>query len=159
MRSSIASAGLAALLVLSLGGKVAAQARSAEPDSALFVRTAAASMAQAGFATRIVQGRLGTIVYGRRVGCALMIRDTIEGTTYAEGYRQAAAGIGPVAYLYRGIRYSSPPGFRPLAEHYVWRGLGKFGISVPRHPLVAMAATPGCDFHTVDLRLLEALPR
>jgi hypothetical protein len=159
MRSSLASAGFGALLLLSLGGKLAAQARSAQADDALFVRTAATSLTKAGLATSLVKGRLGLIVYGRRGGCTLMLRDTIEGATYSEGYRQAAAGIGPVAYLYRGVRYSSPPEFRPLADYYAWRGLGKIGVGVPRRPLIAIAATAGCDFRAVDLRPLEALPR
>ncbi|HEX4738280.1 MAG TPA: hypothetical protein VH331_12035 [Allosphingosinicella sp.] len=159
MRSSVASAGFAALLLLSLGGKIAAQAHAAEPDDVLFVRTAVALMARARLTTSLAEGHLGTIVYGRRGRCVLMVRDTVEGATYAEGYRQAAAKIGPVTYLYRGNRYSSPPGFRPLADHYLWRGLGKLGVAVPRRPLVAMAATPGCDFHAVDLRPLQELPR
>jgi hypothetical protein len=158
MRSAVASSGFAALLLLSLAGKVAAQATAATPDAALFVRTAAAAMAEAGLATAVVKGHLGMIVYGRRGGCALMIRDTSEGTTYAEGYRLAAAPIGPVTYLYRGVRTSSPPDYRPLADYYVWRGLRKLGLRTPRRPLIAVAATPGCDFRAVDLRALEELP-
>jgi hypothetical protein len=159
MRSAVASAGFAALLMLSLAGKVAAQMTSAAPDDALFVRTAATAMARAGLVTTEVKGHLGMIVYGRRARCTLMIRDTTQGTTYAEGYRRAAFQIGPVTYLYRGIRTSSPPNYRPLAEYYAWRGLRKFGLETPRRPLIAVAATPGCDFRAVDLRPLDALPR
>jgi hypothetical protein len=159
MRSSLATSLLfAALIAASLGGKLAARESVPKPNPLPFLQAAESALQEAGFSTEVRRSRLGLFLYGRAGECRIMVREMMEGATYAEGSRLTARAIGPTVYLYRGRILAEAPNALPFAEYYLWRGLHRIGIATARRPLAAIARSSGCGSRTVDWSSLAALP-
>jgi hypothetical protein len=150
--------GFAALLVATLAGKLLAANASPPPDERLFLRTAAGVAAKAGLAPRLGRSKLGPVLHAEAPGCALMVREATDGSTFAPAYSRLARAVGPVAYVYRGRVSSDAPNLLASADHQLWRGLHRLRIATRRHPVVATAVSPGCAGRRFDWSPLESLP-
>jgi hypothetical protein len=158
VRYSTASLAFAALLLASLAAKVALSAPTPDPDPASFGREAAAMLARQGFATAPELRPLGMLVHARRRDCRLMLGDYSPYGTFADVIAARAGAVGPLRYVYRGAFYESAPKLLPLTDFYWWREQRRLGLAAPRHPVVAVAASPQCRLDWFDWSRLAALP-
>src|SRR3954465_14436963 len=109
---SVLLAGFVALAVGSIGLKAGAGPprdgagdQRREEVAAELVRT----LSDQGFATSVLPLRIQTsIVFARRGGCRLSVRDARGGAATVTQYAHDAAAIGPVRYWYKGRSYASP---------------------------------------------------
>jgi hypothetical protein len=85
-----------------------------------------------------------TLVLAARGDCRIAIRDAKWGTGVTTVFAQDARMIGPVYYLYRGNRYSRPPGLSLRLGRLEFEILDRVGGHLPMHILVAFAASPSC---------------
>jgi hypothetical protein len=152
------SLGFAFLLAATLAGKLLAANAAPPADEALFLRTAAGIVAKAGLNPRLGRSRLGPFLQAEADGCALMIREATEGSTFAPAYTRLARAVGPVNYVYRGRTSADAPNLLASADHQLWRGLHRLGIPTRRHPVVAVASSPGCEGRRFDWSPLASLP-
>jgi hypothetical protein len=146
------------LLALTLAGKLASANAAPPADETLFLRTAAGIAAKAGLSPSLGRSKLGPVLRAWGPGCDLLLREATEGSTFAPAYTRLARGIGPVTYVYRGRASSEAPNALPAADHQLWRGLHRLGIATRRHPVLAVAATPGCAKRDLDWSALASLP-
>lgn|GEM_PF-5692075 len=158
MRYSPASLAFAALLLVSLAAKVALSAPTPSPDPARFGGMAAAMLARQGFVTAPELRPLGMLVHARRGGCRLMLGDYSPYGTFADVIAARARAVGPLRFVYRGAYYERAPKLLPLTDFYWWRELRRLGLAAPRHPVVAVAASPQCRLASFDWGRLAALP-
>jgi hypothetical protein len=153
-----ASAGFAALLALSLAGKLLANQAPPGADPGLFVRSAGAMLRDGGFEASVEPRKAVILVRGARGGCRLILGEYDPHGTFAELYRELAAPVGPLRFAWRGRVYEAAPKVRGLAAFYGWRELRRIGLAPPRAPIAAWAATPGCDTGRLDWGRLASLP-
>jgi hypothetical protein len=153
-----ASLGFGAFLAATLAGKLLAANAVPPPDEALFFRTAAAVTARAGLSPSLGRTILGPVLHARAPGCTLVLREAVEGSTFAPAYSKLARDVGPVAYVYRGKVSAEAPNALAAADHQLWRGLRRLGIATNRHPVAAVAASPGCAGRRFDWSPLASLP-
>jgi hypothetical protein len=111
-----------------------------------------------GFATASELRPLGTLVYARRGACRLMLADYSPSGTFADPIAARAEAIGPLRFVYRGEVFDRAPKLIPLTDFYLWREQGRLGFAAPRHPIVAVAASPQCRLESLDWSRLAALP-
>jgi hypothetical protein len=156
VKSSTLSAALAAILLLSLSGKLLANRATVEPDAGLFAARAEQALSASGFETKRVKRPMGLVVYGEKDGCRAMIAEYAPHGTFADTLVKRAAPVGPLRFAWRGATHEAAPKLRPLAEYYVRRELLRIGVDVPRAPIAALALTPGCP--APNLGALESLP-
>ena len=152
---------VAALIALSLGGKLAASAAPPGPDPRAAAGATAAALAAAGFDTRIreMDRSPGILVEARRGGCRLVAGDYPAHGTFAAVYRDLAAPLGPLRYAFRGRLRAGEPKLGALASFYLGRELRRIGIAARRSPVIALAAAPGCDLSRVDWRQTARVER
>jgi hypothetical protein len=148
----------AALLALTLAGKLLAAHAAPPRDEALFLRTAAAVAAKAGLTPRSGRSKLGPFLDARAPGCTLIVREATDGSTFAPAYSHLARAVGPVAYFYRGKVSADAPNALATADYQLWRGLYRLGIATRRHPVAVFAASPGCAGRAFDWSPLTSLP-
>lgn len=153
-----ASLAFAALLLVSLAAKAALTAPAPEPDGRRLAVEAAAMLGGQGFVTAFEQRPLGTLVHGRRGDCRLLVGDYTPYGTFADIFAARARPVGPLRFVYRGAFYARAPKLVPLTEFYIYRELRRIGIPARRRPLIAVAASPGCDLRMFDWQGLAALP-
>lgn len=152
-----ASLAFAALLLVSLGAKAALTMPAAEPDPRRFAGEAEAMLRARGFATRFERRTFGILVEGRRAGCRLAVGDYTPYGTFADRFDQLARPIGPLRYVYRGAVHARAPKLVPLLDFYLSRELRRVGFPARRHPIAAVAASPGCGLAPFDWSRLAAL--
>ncbi len=150
---------VAAALALTLGAKAAWTREAPPPDTELFNARAEALLRGAGFRTGRVVRPFSAVVFGRRGGCTLMVADYPPQGTFAEPIALLGRSVGPMAYHWRGRIAQAPPRLGPLASFYLGRELRRIGFDPPRHPLLALAGSAGCDLAAIDWTPLTALPR
>jgi hypothetical protein len=85
-----------------------------------------------------------TLILAARGECRIAVRDAQWGAGVASVFAQDARAIGPVDYLYRGHRYSRPPGLSLRLGRLEFEVLDRMGRHSPMHVLVAFAASPSC---------------
>ena len=158
MRYSPASLAFAALLLASLAAKLALSAPTPVPDPARFGREAEAMLARQHFATAPELRPLGMLVHARRGDCRLMLGDYSPYGTFADVIAARAGAVGPLRFVYRGAFFDRAPKLVPLTDFYLWREQRRLGLAAPRHPIVAVAASPRCRVESLDWRRLAALP-
>ena len=158
MKFSSASLAFAALLLVSLAAKAMSSAATPTPDPRRFAAAAAEALRGDGFATAFEPRPLGILVYARRGDCRLMAGDYTPYGTFAEVFAARAVPLGPLRFVYRGEAYARAPKLVPLLDFYLWREQRRLGHAAPRHPIVAFAASAGCDAASPDWSRLAALP-
>ncbi|HEX8622759.1 MAG TPA: hypothetical protein VF718_12385 [Allosphingosinicella sp.] len=148
---------LAALLLASLGAKAALTAPAPEPDARRFAREVAAMLREGGYVTRFERRTFGILVEGRLGRCRVAVGDYTPYGTFAERFDQLAAPIGPLRFVYRGGFHARAPKLVPLLDFYAVRELRRVGLPALRHPIAAVAASPGCGLARLDWRRVAAL--
>ena len=147
MRARIA---LGAALLLSLCVK-AAWAREAPPiDSSAFDAQAERLLRSSGFEVRLERQRFGTVVHGRSGACVVLVADYPPHGTLRQVLGIAARGVAPLRYAWRGGVSEDAPKLLPLLDFYVWREASRLGLRPPRHPITAVAMSPGCPPSRID---------
>jgi hypothetical protein len=110
-----------------------------------------------GFETTVRPMRILTpIVYAERGGCRLSVRDARGGEAMSTIFQTEAHSIGPVRYLYKGSRYSSPPGLRVRVGRLEAELLNRLRLHGAVHIPIALATSNECagsDFHLDDVRI------
>jgi hypothetical protein len=158
VKFSVASLGFTALLFASLAMKAFLTAPAPEPDSLRFVGEAAAMLGAEHFATGFDRRPFGILVDGRRGGCRLRVGDYSPYGTFADRFAERARPVGPLHFAYRGVLYVRAPKLVPLIDFYIRRELRRVGLPAARHPIAAVAASPGCDVARLDWHRLAAFP-
>lgn len=157
--SAAARAAIAAALALTLGVKAAWTRDAPAADSSLFTGRAEAMLSDGGFATRRYVRPFGTLVLGRKDNCRLMVADYAPHGTLAEPIAAYARSIGPLRFRWRGDTTEEPPKLAPLASFYLERELRRVGLRPVRQPIIAVAASEGCELDSLPWHQLARLPR
>lgn len=144
--SATAKTCLVALLLLSLGGKIATTRESPSPDPVTVVAAVERLLTDAGFEAKQVHMTRspGLIAIGQKDGCQILAGDYPPYDTFADVYARLAQPVAPLRYIYRGAIYSRPPKLRSLIGFYWWRELGRVGIRTAHAPVIAVAASKPC---------------
>jgi hypothetical protein len=150
---------VAAVLALTVGLKAASTRAVPAPDVELFASRAEALLQDAGFRTGRTVRPFGTVLFGRRGDCTLMVADYLPQGTFAEPIGRLGQSAGPLLYYWRGGIGETAPRLGPLIEYYIGRELRRVGFSPPRHPILALAGSQSCDLVAMDWTSLAALPR
>jgi hypothetical protein len=141
VKSSTCSLLFAIVLALGLGGKIASNRPVPEPDLGPFRAAGERLLRAQGFT--VWKDPAGPL-RGRRGECRVLLGDYSPYGTFADLYAEMAEPVGPIQYVFRGSVYARPPKLRPLIEFYLERELRRVGYGPPRHPVAAVAVTPGC---------------
>jgi hypothetical protein len=149
---------LAALLLLTLGTKIAFSREPPPADAALFGATVEGMLRQSGFETGRRGHALGIIVYGRAGGCGLMIAEQDPRGTFTELLAVFGRPFGPLRYVWRGEILDTVPRAATV-EYYVQREFRRVGGAPERHPIFAVAASPDCALDRLPWTRIAALPR
>jgi len=159
--SGAASVGLAAILLVSLLGKLIAARPDPSPDAGTVATELATLFNEAGLEVRIVRTRRapGILVEANGSDCRIVAGDYPPYDTYADVYRLLARPIGSLRYAYRGVLEPRPPKIRALLDFYLWREFRRVGLSRLRAPVIAMAATPGCSLQTINWKGVATVAR
>jgi hypothetical protein len=159
MKPSAASLVFAALVAASLSGKLLANRMEPAPDAALFDASVAGLLREGGFAVALESHGFAILERGRRPGCTILAGDYDPHGTFDETFRQLAAPVGPLRFAWRGRSFDAAPKLRPLLDFYVRRELRRIGMAPGRTPIVAYAASPGCDAGDLAWERVAYLPR
>jgi hypothetical protein len=98
----------------------------------------------------------GTLILASRGDCRIAIRNARWGSGMANIYARDTRDIGALSFLYRGQRYSAPPGLRIRLGRIEFEILDRFGSRPELHVLTAVAASPSCgdgDFGLSDVTI------
>jgi len=156
-----ASVRIGAFVLLALGSlglKAAvgpARDRLIDQDPATFEHTVNGILHAQNFSTtkRVFSFR-SPLVLAVRGDCRIAVRDAKWGEGMGPVFSEDARAIGPVTYLYRGDRYSRPPGLTLRLGRLEFEILDRLGARPSLHVLTALALSPSCgnaDFGLSDV--------
>lgn len=151
---------LAILLALSLGGKLAASGATPEVDPAETAQAIERMLAREGFDARVVETRRAPQAYAvaARGACRLIAGEYAPHSTTRDVYRRLAAPLGRLQFAHRGTLHHDEPKLLGLLDYYRWRELRRVSIAAARRPIIAVAASPGCDARRLPWQDLAELP-
>lgn len=150
----------AALFALSLAGKAVWSRVPPEADPRASVAAASEALRAAGYETRIVEQQRSPRIFvqAARGPCRIVAGDyPVEGT-FQDVYRQLAAGVGPLRFVYRGGVWETEPKLSSLVRYHLWRALHRGGIETRRAPLIAVAASRNCDLDQIRWETTATVP-
>lgn len=147
----------AALLVLTVASKTVARA-PVEADPVLFGAATSGMLAAEGFVVTREDRPIGVVVQAVRGSCRMRVREYPADGTFTATFAQQGSGIGPLRFVFRGQIYDEVPKVRPLIEYYGRRAVQRLGLAVPRAPILAIAASPGCDVTVLPWQRIATLP-
>ncbi|HWJ59770.1 MAG TPA: hypothetical protein VNR68_09085 [Sphingomicrobium sp.] len=128
-----------------------------DPRAGMAEQQMVSQLRSQGFVTTVRRMRFLTpIVYGQRVGCRLSVRDARGGEAMNTVFQTEASSIGPVRYLYKRRRYSSPPGLTVRLGRLEAELLNRLRLHGTVHIPVALATSNECegsDFGLDDIRV------
>ena len=142
---------LLALLALSLIAKIASNGADTVRNPHLLGARVADMLNAAGMESRRAVYPIGPQILARRGACRMGVWEYLPHGTTANAIEGLARSYGPLRYGFRGKLYSRPPKFEPLIDFFLWRELSRLGFDAARHPVLAIAASPGCDLGRLDL--------
>jgi len=148
---------LGAALLLSLGTKAAWTREAPAPDATLFTREVKSVLEEGGFTVLHRHFSIGTMSYGRRGACTILVTEYDPHGTTAEPVERLARPLGRPVFLWRGRFSPEAPKLAPLMQFYLERELRRAGFSPARRPIVAIAATPGCGVERLGWTALDTL--
>lgn len=151
--------GFAALLVLTIATKLTATRSQDGVDRDLFAASVTTMLAERGYDTSLSERPSGKIVEADKGNCHILVREYKPDGTFATAIAEQARAIGSLHFAYRGELLGEAPKIRPLIEYYTRRGAQRFGLTPPRAPIVAVAASPDCDIAALPWDRLATLPR
>src|SRR5690348_15237773 len=138
----------AALAIGSLGLKAAAgppQDGFADPRPLATEQQLIGKLRAQGFSTSLTPRRYqSSVVYAERGGCRLSVRRARGDDAENAVYSREAASIGPVRYLYDGVRYASAPTLKIRIGRLQTELLDRVGLAPNIHVPIALATSRGC---------------
>lgn len=147
----------AALALGSIGLKAAvgpARDNFVVADESSFERTTTSVLQSQHFAvTRHRSDLSDTLILATRGACKIAVRNARWGSGMANIYAREVRDIGPLYFLYRGHRYSEPPGLRIRLGRLDFETLDRLGTRPDLHIMTAVAASPSCG--NADLGLSD----
>lgn len=150
----------AAGLAVSLAGKAASNQPIASPDQKLFAERLESTFKLAGLQPRNrALFSTGITVLASGGLCVVWATEYTPYGTMADVIAQHGRSVGKLRYVYKSLVYERPPSVKPLLAFYWWRELKRIGIDAPRYPIVAIAASDGCDLSLLPWINLAAMPR
>jgi hypothetical protein len=152
------SVALAVLIGVTLGLKLLAAGRAAEPDGGRLARDMAAALATRGFSTAVVPHHLFDYVVARKGDCALVAANALAAGYLRERFAEEVRGVGPVLYHYRGAPAAAFPRVIPVLSEHLQNWAYQVGIVAPRTPVIAIAASPACRLDSIDWSALRIWP-
>ncbi|MDB5698183.1 MAG: hypothetical protein JWN69_987 [Alphaproteobacteria bacterium] len=150
---------LVGLLVLSLGLKLGASRGEPPPDGQLFASQVSGFLEREGYSAAAELRPLGMMVTAQRDGCRLAIRNYPPHGTLAQTYARLARPVGPLHFVYRGRVTDRAPKLLPLIEYFIGRELRRLGVAAPRAPILAVAASRGCDIGRLRWEAISTFAR
>ena len=133
----------AAILIVTLGIKLASLGAKPAVDGRRFLADLGTALSREGFAVSVQGSRMRRIV-AERGDCRIKARYYPPHGTLQDAIEDLGRGIGPTRYVYRGEWRSTPPKIRPLMEFYLQRELARAGIAIPMPAIAAVSASPAC---------------
>lgn len=148
-----------ALLAISLAGKILSNQPTPPPDDALFAAAVEQALRSNGF-SRIAREPFEkrTSIVATRGSCTVWAAESNAHGTFAEPIARRARRVGPLHFVFDGEIRDERPRYEPLLSFYWWRELRRIGVEAPRRPVVAVAASKGCDALSMDWSGLATLP-
>lgn len=143
MRGSWLSAAGIAVLIASLGLKLAVQDVNVGEDQTTAVRDLADGLTRQGYRVSVDRVDL-PIVRGRRAGCTLTVRVLDPHGTYRDTELRKLPPGWSVAYARRGRWYPQQPRLGPLLDYYKARELARLGQPALRAPVLMTLIQPDC---------------
>lgn len=162
MKSSVRlDLAIGAVLVVSLGGKLAASSPSPGTDPIAAAATVGRMLQQAGFDARVTETSRSPRAFVEATGgdCRIIAGEYPPQSTLLDVYRDLAAPVGRLRFAHRGRLHDQEPKVLGLFDSYLWRELRRIGIRTPRKPVIAVAASPGCTIENLPWTEVAALPR
>ena len=153
------SAAAAAIILLSLAGKLLVSRPDFLPDLALSGAAARTFLIANGFSVQVRPHRLGPALYGRKGSCYLMLAEAEVTGVNAALLASLAREVGPEQFVYRRRLFDQPPLVRPMLDLLLARQLHRMGFNPGRRPLWAIATNGQCRIEQMSWRALAALPR
>lgn len=147
-----------AVLGLSLAGKILSNRPAPAPDNQVFANRLAALLGRHGYKVAREPFENSSSVRAFNGACRIWATESNAHRTFEEVIRRRGRLVGPIRYIFEGKVYESQPRAQPLLSFYWWRELRRIGVDAPRRPVVAVAASDGCDITAIDWRGLAALP-
>jgi len=138
------SLALAALLAVTLAPKLLSAGRTAQADDSRLARDMVTMLRGQGFRAVAVPHHLFSHALAEKGACRLMAANAPATGYLRTRFAEAAATVGPTLYFYRGPGLGGFPRFRPVVEEYLQHWGYRIGLVVPRAPVIAIAASPGC---------------
>jgi len=141
---------LAALLAVSLGGKLAVSTGVYRPSTEAAAANTAANtqrmLSAAGFDARIIETYRSPRVFvdARRGSCHIIAGDYPPNGIFRDVYRDLAAPVGKLRFVYRGQLHEQESKLLGLFDYYVWSELRRIGVKTKRRPAIAVAASEDC---------------
>ncbi|MCW3846849.1 hypothetical protein OF829_06325 [Sphingomonas sp. LB-2] len=152
----VTSAWFAALLLVSLGAKIALT-RVRQPDDSRLAAALAQAFAEQGFTVRVEHRQMGDVIHAARGACRMMARSGEEAGSRLPAFVASARGYGPLRFAYRGAVREAPARLRQTIEAYLQRQLAVIRIETVRPAHIAFAQTPECAGLAPDLGHFEVV--
>lgn len=122
-----------------------------------FEKRAKSILDRQGFHTSIEPRQFQSpIIHATRADCNLSVRDARGGVAVAVVFARDARRVGPLQYLYKGVRYEDAPAIQFRLGVFEANLLKWTGQAPPVHVPVAIARSPACgrgDFGLADVQL------
>ena len=149
----------AAVLALSLAGKVVASRAPPEASGKATAAAVGSVLRHGGYETRVVTTSRspGVFVEAQSGRCRILAGDYPPHGTFDSVYRVMAMPIGRLRFIHRGSLLEEQPKLGGLFDYYVWRELGRVGIVAQRPPVIAIAASDACPLDRLDWRSTASL--
>jgi hypothetical protein len=157
--SGATSVAAAALILLSLAGKLLVDRPDFLPDLAMSGEAARAFLTANGFSVRVRPHKLGPTLYGRKGSCYVMLAEEEVTGVNAALLASRAREVGREQFVYRGRFFDQPPLVRPMLDLLVARQLHRMGFNPVRRPLWAAASNGRCRLEQMNWSALRTLRR
>lgn len=144
--------GLAALVLLSLAGKLATNQQDQDPRilERAFASTVVRQLSKAGFTSKIEEWPTGVAVQAQRGACLMWVREDSPHGTMRNVYDELARPVGSLHYIYRGVVYKEPPKLEPLMRFFIHREIARVAIVTSRSPIYAVASSTACNLRSIQ---------
>ena len=136
---------LIALLALGLLLKVATNGADTAQNPQLVGTRVAEMLTANGLESQHAVYPIGPEILANKGACRMVVWEYSPHGTTANVLEELARPYGSLRYAFRGKLYSRPPKVEPLIDFFSWREMKRLGIDAARSPVLAIAASPGCN--------------
>jgi hypothetical protein len=149
--------GFTLILAVTIAAKLAAARPPDGGDRRVLAASVAEFLTQRGYSIHMEPRPSGIVVTAINYRCRMTVREYPPEGTFAATIADQARAIGPLRFAYRGSLFAEPPKAGPLAQLFMRRTEQRIGLSPPREPILAIAASPACDVAALPWGRLAAL--